>query len=242
MKTLNAIIYAVAIVLFAFIVGQSYVNRAKPRGEISVTGLGQINFTSDLIVWTGSFTESAGSIAQAYSKIAYDRKKVLNYLLSNGINKDDIVFDAVTTTNVFVDNYSPEGKYIGQKMVGYKLTEQVKVTSKQVEKVENVSREITELINKGINFYSSAPSYYYTKLADLKLKLIELATKDAKDRAQKIASNSNARIGKLLSASMGVFQITGQYSNEDYSWGGTFNTSSKNKTASITVHLEYSIK
>jgi len=41
---------------------------------------------------------------------------------------------------------------------------------------------------------------------------------------------------------MGIFQITGQNSNEDYSYGGAFNTSSKNKTASITVNLECTVK
>jgi hypothetical protein len=40
---------------------------------------------------------------------------------------------------------------------------------------------------------------------------------------------------------MGIFQITGQNSNEDYSWGGTYNTSSREKTASITMKLNYEI-
>jgi hypothetical protein len=40
---------------------------------------------------------------------------------------------------------------------------------------------------------------------------------------------------------MGIFQITGQNSNEDYSWGGTFNTSSRKKTASITVRVNFTI-
>jgi len=40
---------------------------------------------------------------------------------------------------------------------------------------------------------------------------------------------------------MGIFQITGQNSNEEYSYGGNFNTSSKNKTASITAKLEFGI-
>lgn len=41
---------------------------------------------------------------------------------------------------------------------------------------------------------------------------------------------------------MGVFQIVGLNSEEDYSWGGTFNTSSKLKTASVTVRSSYKIK
>ena len=36
-----------------------------------------------------------------------------------------------------------------------------------------------------------------------------------------------------------TLQITGQNSAEEYSWGGSFNTTSKKKTATITVKLDY---
>jgi hypothetical protein len=49
-------------------------------------------------------------------------------------------------------------------------------------------------------------------------------------------------LGRLISANMGIFQITGQNSTEDYSWGGTFNTSAKDKTASITMRLSYGVR
>ena len=61
-------------------------------------------------------------------------------------------------------------------------------------------------------------------------------------RAEKISEKSGGKIDKLISAQMGIIQITGQNSNEDYSYGGTFNTSSKEKTASITMKLTYKIK
>jgi hypothetical protein len=38
---------------------------------------------------------------------------------------------------------------------------------------------------------------------------------------------------------MGVFQIVGKNDHEDYSYGGSFNTTSKEKTASITLKVEY---
>ena len=111
--------------------------------------------------------------------------------------------------------------------------------SKKVNLVEDVSRKITELITSDIEINSYAPSYYYTKLADLKIKMIASATKDAKNRAKTIAVNAGANLGILKKATMGVFQITGRNSSDDYSWGGTYNTSSKLKTASITMRLEY---
>ena len=72
--------------------------------------------------------------------------------------------------------------------------------------------------------------------------MISKATEDARVRAEQIATNAGSRLGDLRSASMGVFQITGQNSDEEYSWGGTFNTSDRDKTASITVKLVYEVE
>jgi len=72
--------------------------------------------------------------------------------------------------------------------------------------------------------------------------MIAAATKDAQSRAKKIADNAGSSLGKLTKAEMGVFQIIAQNSSEDFSWGGSFNTSSKRKTANITVNLEYSTR
>jgi hypothetical protein len=124
---------------------------------------------------------------------------------------------------------------------GYKLTQNVTVESKRVDKVEQLSREISQLIDAGIILNSQQPQYYYTKLAELKLDLLARASKDGTDRAAKIAENANGALGNLLRADMGIFQITGQNSDEDYSWGGTFNTTSKRKTASITVKMEFGL-
>ncbi len=242
MKTTNAIIFSVAIVLSAFLLGNAYLKRSQPKGTAKVKGLGTVDFKSDLAVWTGSYTATATDIKGAYEIINSNKQTVENYLSAKGITSEEMVFEAITTGYIYEDNYSADGKYIGNKKVGYKLTQSITITSSNVEKVENVSREVTELLNKGIKFYSDSPRYYYTKLADLKFELIEKATEDARKRAEKIAENSGAKLGKLINAQMGVFQITGQNSNEDYTWGGAFNTSSKLKTASITVNLLYQVK
>jgi len=130
---------------------------------------------------------------------------------------------------------------MGQTFTGYQLNQSLVIESKEVEKVEKISREITELLNQGIAFYSQQPRYYYTDLESLKLEMIAKATEDARIRAERISENSGASLGNLISANMGVFQITGQNSGEDYSWGGAFNTSSKNKTASITMKLVFEV-
>ena len=72
--------------------------------------------------------------------------------------------------------------------------------------------------------------------------MIAQATKDANLRAFKIAENAGSGVGRLKKADMGVFQIVAQNSSEEYSWGGSFNTASKRKTAAITVKLDYEIQ
>ena len=240
-NNLTATIFGLAIVIAAYVLGYSFMNRNKAEGTISVTGLGKADFTSDLIVWEGSFSEENFNLQQAYNDLEKDKKIISDYLLSKGITANELVFNAVNSRKDTRGKYTTEGKYMGEEFLGYVLTQSLQINSNDVEKVETVSREITELLNKGIQFYSQAPRYYYTKLADLKIEMISKATADAKTRAEQIAVNSGGTLGKLISAKMGIFQITGQNSDEDYSWGGTYNTESKEKTASITMKLDYNV-
>ena len=106
----------------------------------------------------------------------------------------------------------------------------------------DISREISALIAQGVSIEAYSPSYYYTKLDDVKLSLIEQASADARMRAEKIADNAGTSIGRVASAKMGVFQITGANSNEEFSAGGSFNTSSRQKKARITMRIEYRVK
>ncbi len=236
---LSSVFFSLAIVLSAYMLAYAFMHRNKTEKKISVVGLGKTDFTSDLIVWEGSFSTFDSDLKQAYGRLNRDKKVVEQYLTDKGIGREEFVFSAVKTHPKTRAIYSESGNYIGDEFLGYELTQNITVKSEKVETVEKVGREITELLNKGVKFYSYAPRYYYTKLEDLKLEMISKATENAKLRAEKIAENSGAALGELIQARMGVFQITGQYSNEDYSWGGTFNTSSKEKTASITMKLVY---
>ncbi len=241
-NNLNSIVFSIAIVIAAIVLGNAYLSRTKSDGTISVTGLGKTDFTSDLIVWQGRFEKENKDLKKAYLDLENDKIIILEYLNLKGINSNSIVINAIRTREKNKQNYSDQGKYLGKTFIGYILSQSIQIESKEVEKVEKISREITELLNKGVQFYSEPPRYYYTKLADLKIEMISKATADARIRAEKIAENSDAKIGNLISAKMGIFQITGQNSNENYSWGGTFNTSSKKKTASITMKLTYKVK
>jgi len=207
---------------------------------VEVTGLAEKNFSSDLIVWRGSFNKMNMSLKDAYQLLKEDEARVKAYLKSKGVHDSAIVFSAVDISQEYDYQY-----YNGENhrtFQGYRLSQNVRVESKDVDGIERISREVTELIDQGVELNSQSPEYYYTRLAELKLDLIKRATEDAKNRAQKIADAAGSGLGSLHRADMGIFQITGLHSSEEFSWGGAFNTDSREKTARITVNLSYKLR
>lgn len=239
---IGLVLIALCIVLGALIIGSAYKYKFKTRQTIRVTGSAEKDFTSDLIAWNGNYNRTAFDLKTAYAQLKQDENNVKTYLTRKGIKPSEIIFSSVKIDKIFNTKYNEEGRTTGTEFGGYNLTQNVKVQSTDIAKVEALSREITELIETGIELNSPEPLYFYTKLADLKLDLLAKAAEDAKKRAETIAENTGGSIGSVSKANMGIFQITGQNSDEDYSYGGTFNTSSKNKTASITVNLECTVR
>ncbi len=241
-KNFGNLIFGIAIIVAAIVLGNAYSKKYQQNDVITVTGLGEEDFVSDLIVWDASFSVNDYDLSVAYKNLESNRERIKKYFLSKGIKSDQIVFSSADITKDYDYNYGENGYLKNTVFKGYTLRQVVKIESNEVDKIEMLSRESTELINDGIELLSNLPSYYYTKLAELKFKMIENATKDAYARAKIVAENSGGKLGSLKSSSMGVIQILGRNSNEDYSWGGNFNTSSKNKTASITIRLVYEAK
>ncbi len=236
-------ITAATIIIAVSILSYSYMHRFafSESNTITVKGLGATDFKSDLVVWSGSFNAERKTLNEAYAQLSVDREIVKKFLKDKGIADKEVIFGAVSTSEITKSIYNSEGNVIGEEFMGFRLRQTVKIESGELEKVELVSRAITEVLNNGVAFYSEDPSYFFTKMQDVKLDLISKATDDAKTRANIIAKNGGASIGDLKSAQMGVFQIVGQNSNDEYSWGGSFNTSSKFKTATITMDLTYEL-
>lgn len=235
------LLIAAAVIITGLILGKSYLAKGKPDDTVSVLGLGEKSFDSDLIVWNASFSRKSFELKDAYAQLNADIKKVKAYLQSQGINNDEMVFEAANISKEYYRNYDDQGNVRQTVFDGYSLQQSIKVSSKKVSIVERTSREVSELIDAGIELNSDAPEYFYTKLAQLKLQMIESATQDARERAEKITQNAGGSLGKLMHAEMGVFQITAENSTEEYEWGGSFNTSSRRKTASVTIRLKYAI-
>jgi hypothetical protein len=249
-KLKSSIVIGIAVIITAWILGNSFTNRNKNLDSISVIGLGTKDFVSDEILWSGSFTVTNSNIKEAYNKIISDQKIVSNFFIKKGFKYSEFSFGAVNFEKKYrqitIENSENlyEKKY-EQVFDGYQATQSIVFSAKKnpdlMKRIESVSSKTSELINSGIELTSNSIQYTYSNLPNLKQSLIEKATKDASERATKIVNTADGSLGKLKNAGMGVFQITGQGSTEEDSYGGINDTQSKNKTARITVRLEYEL-
>lgn len=213
--------------------------RSQTKKNVSVTGMAERDFESDLMVWSASISVRAYNLSDAYSELSKQREAVSAFLKRKNVPADAISFSSVSISRE--EERVEDDRHVYYRFNGYLLTQNVTITSKDVNATEAVSRQISELITQGIEIRSEDPRYYYTKLNDLKIQMLKDASEDARNRAKVIAEGGASSLGKLQRSSMGVFQIVGQNSDEDYSWGGSFNTTSKMKTATITVTSTFAL-
>jgi hypothetical protein len=242
MRYITAAIIGLAFIIGLFVIGNAYKSRAKSQQSIGVTGSAEKDFVSDLIVWKGSYSRKSMDLKNAYADLKNDENSIRAYLSGKGIPDNEIVFSSVNINKEYNYPTDANGRSIGQEFTGFNLTQTVRIESKDVDKINQLSREATELIQKGIEFNSQAPLFYYTKLTEIKMDLLAKASADGKQRAEIIAKNAGSSLGKLKKATLGVFQITGKNTDEDYTYGGAFNTSSLNKTGSITIKMQFAVE
>lgn len=233
-----SLILAIGLIVTAFIIANTWRYVSRSNVTVTVTGSASKDIKSDYAIWRASYSNEGATLQDAYSKLKVTDEKVKNYLMSKGFTQDQIVMSAINTTT----NYVNDQQGIPTSQVsGYSLTKNFSIESKDVEKMDKISREATELINEGVEINSPTPEFLYTKIGDLKVEMIGLAAADAKVRAEQIANSTNNSIGEVRSSKMGVIQINAKNSTEvsDY---GVNNTSSIDKTITVVVNMSFSIR
>ena len=235
---LISIILALSLIASAYIVTEGVKDIKGGNKALTVTGSAKNKIESDFIIWRGQFTVDNASLSTGYQEIKSDFEIVQTYFKNLGITEDEITFSPVNTygRNKILDN----GVYTNI-IDSYNLSQTVEIRSIRVLEVAEIGRNSTNLIEEGVNFNSYNPEYLYTKLADLKIEMIGLATEDAKARADKLLSVTGNSSGKLNSARIGVFQITPLYSNEIESYGIN-DTSSYEKEITSVVTCDFEVK
>ena len=226
-----------ALIVSSMVLGWAYSNSKKGDEAITVTGSAKKRITSDLVVWSAGVSVEKPTLTDAYKELSDSIPRIKQYLISKGIPEDQMTVSSITTTQM--KGRDSEGNETSQ-VLGYTLGQDITVRSNDVAKIGQIAREATELINQGILIQSGAPAYYYTQIGDLKIEMLGEAAKDAKERAERIASSTGNSIGSVRSAKMGVLQITAADSTEvsDY---GVYNTSTIEKDMTAVVNVSFAV-
>ena len=228
---------ALGLVFSALIFGWFYSTAKKGDEAITVTGSAKKRITSDLVLWSAGVSSEAAQLTDAYKQLSDNIPRIKQYLLSKGIPEQQMTVSSISTTTL--KGRDREGNETSE-VTGYSLQQQIEVRSNDVKKIAQVAREATELINQGILIESNSPQYYYTQIGDLKIEMLGEAAKDAKVRAERIASSTGNYIGSVRSAKMGVLQITAADSTE-VSDSGVYNTSTIEKDMTAVVNISFAV-
>ena len=232
-----AVVLAVGLVIATVIGGWFFVKGKRGDQTITVTGSARKRITSDLVVWRSAVSYQSPVLSDAYRSLSEAVPRVKAYLISKGIPENQITVSSISSQTLH--GRTSDGVETSE-ITGYSLRQELSVRSTEVQKIEQIAREATELINQGILIESMAPQYLYTKIGDLKIEMLAEAAKDAKVRAEQIAQSTGSSIGSVRTARMGVLQITAADSNEvsDY---GMNDTSSLEKDITAVVNIGFEV-
>jgi uncharacterized protein len=234
---LAAVVLAAGLVIATIIGGWFFVKGKRGDQTITVTGSARKRIKSDLVVWRAGVSYQAPALAEAYRSLSDAVPRVKTYLVGKGIPENQITVSSIASQTLH--GKTSDGTETSE-VTGYSLRQELSVRSNDVDKIEKIARESTELINQGILIESAAPEYSYTQLGSLKIEMLAEAAKDAKVRAEQIAQSTGSSIGSVRTARMGVLQITAADSNE-VSDSGMNDTSSIDKDITAVVNIGFAV-
>ncbi len=227
---------SIALVVSSFIGAGAIRNLRRPNDALSVTGSAKRPIRSDYIIWRVSISSQQPTPQAAYQELKTRTERVQRYLQEKQVPNDVVKLSSIDTSTIpEVVNNRETGKTLA-----YRLNQRFEIRSNDVDRIEKLSQQSTELINEGIPLVSEAPEYLYTQLAKLRVEMVAEATKDAKQRAEAIARSTGNRVGSVQSAQTGVFQITSRNSTE-VSNSGIYDTSSVEKDITAVVSVKFAM-
>lgn len=212
---IEAFILAVGVVLFGFLVKNGISEFIEKERVVSVKGLAEMDVPADLVVWPLVYNEAGNDSEAMYESLSRKNRIIVSFLKSNGITDDEINVSPPVIYDKQGDRYGQENYYFR-----YKATGVITVTSENVDLVRAIMQKQGELMKQGIAVvggnYEYRVSYEFTGLNDIKPKMIEEATKNARSVAEKFAKDSDSNLGKIRNASQGAFSITDSDANTPY--------------------------
>jgi hypothetical protein len=215
-----------AVILGAFIcIGMVFLGKFIADGvvkvksldrTVTVKGLSEREVPANIAIWPIKFSETGNDVSQLYAAIQQKNTIVVEFLKQNGFAGSDISIAAPAIVDRQAQGY-PDPNRIKFR---YAANSTITVYSDRVDTVRSAMSKLVDLGKQGIAIagqdYQAKTQFLYTKLNDIKPAMIEEATKNARQVADKFAKDSASRLGKIKKARQGQFSIQDRDSNTPY--------------------------
>ncbi len=204
---------ALGLAALGYLLAEGIVRFKTLERTVTVKGLAEREMAADVAVWPIRFSEAANDLGSLYATLQQKNGLISQFLQQAGLADDEISVSAPAVIDrqaqAYHDGGRSEFRYIG--------TSTITVYSSQVERVREAMRNLTTLGEQEIAIsgedYGGRPEFLFTELNTIKPAMIEEATKNAREVAEKFARDSDSRLGKIRTASQGLFSIQDRDTN-----------------------------
>ena len=176
---------------------------------------------------------------QRYEKMQKEHERLKKELATLNVNMDDLYYEMQTGRPR--ERYEYVNGNATGRVLSYQGNRTLTVRTNDVALVKKLSDGIGSLLQTGVNISNYGPNYYVSNLAELRPDLLAAAMKDAKLRAQSIMKATGGKLGAALNVKSGPTQVTSPDST-DTAAGGYYDTSTIDKSISITVTVTFKTK
>ena len=238
---LRTVIFSIALVVAASVLGYQVKQVGGGRETISVKGLAEKPIKADRAEWKVMIQVRGDTIADALGRLRRERPQLDDFLAKAGFDKA-----VISESNESAEpNYEQvEGRNGNMRSVqqGHIARQTITIGTTDIAKVIAASRAIVQFEAEGHPVGYGDPQYLVSNLEDVKMSLIADAMKNSRVRAAEFAKNGDVKVGSMRSASQGAFYILPAGADQDVSdWGGSYDKSTVDKIARVVVTVDYRI-
>ncbi len=214
---LKSILLALSILLGLSLLGFFIFKGLKTFSDkdrvVTVKGLAEMNMTATSAIVTLEFSYSSDNLQDIIKQTETKKNAIINYLTTNGYDKNDITIKniGVTDRQKYYETQFVNNQQVQVKVDRYTVIQSINIQSKDVKSTEDKNaRILLDLVSKDLTCTISA-NYTFPDLNSIKPQLIAESTKNARVAGEQFANDSQAKLGKIKTASQGQITIAGKY-------------------------------
>lgn len=213
---IEAAILAIGLLLLGVFIEKGFSTFAERDRSVSVKGLAEMEVPANKVTWPLVYKSLGNDLGALYDEIKRSNQTIIQFLKEKGLDEKEISVNAPEIIDLKAERYGNTQA----ENYRYNVTTVITVTSEKVDLVRGLISEQGELLKRGIAItsgeYRYNVQYEYTDLNKIKPQMIEEATKNAREAAEKFAKDSDSELGKIRHADQGQFSINDRDANTPY--------------------------